>query len=105
MRLLMALMLTTDGNFVIQGYTNSFGNGGIDFYLMKINSDGNIIWANTYGGEADEILPFGSYNTAQETNDGGFIFSIQSNSFDGSDSKAYFVRTNPDGTTICGSAN
>ena len=46
---------TKDGNFVIVGTTSSKGNGNYDVYLIKIDSNGNLIWDKTYGGaEWDE---------------------------------------------------
>ena len=92
---------TQDGNFVIQGWTKTYGSGEADFYLMKITADGDIIWANTYGGTANDNMIFGAYNTAQETSDGGFIMAIQTESFGNNDTQAFFVRTYPDGSTEC----
>ncbi len=46
---------TTDGGFVMVGYTNSYGNGAIrgDFYtdawIVKTDSLGNLIWQKTLG--------------------------------------------------------
>ena len=45
---------TKDGNFVVIGQTLSFGNGGIDSFIIKINKDGNIIWQRTFGTDKME---------------------------------------------------
>lgn len=41
---------TSDGSFIVTGYTTSFGAGGYDIYLLKISSTGNLQWSKTYGG-------------------------------------------------------
>lgn len=58
---------TTDGGFMVVGSTsskNSFdvkdsrgfeGSGGIDFWIIKTNSTGNIEWSKTLGGSKDDI--------------------------------------------------
>jgi hypothetical protein len=35
---------TADGNFLITGYTRSFGVGMDDPYLIKINTEGDTLW-------------------------------------------------------------
>lgn len=57
-----------DGNFVLSGYTSSFGPSN-DLYLVEIDQDGNMIWQHNYGHpQANEII-YG----CQATSDGGFI--------------------------------
>jgi hypothetical protein len=62
---------TSDGGFIVAGWTESFGNGMADFYIIKTDQSGDPVWERTYGyqnrnEEAREIM---------ETPDGGFAFS------------------------------
>jgi hypothetical protein len=43
-----------DSGYVIAGYTNSFGAGEDDMYVVKINPDGERVWAYPYGREGFE---------------------------------------------------
>jgi hypothetical protein len=38
-----------DGGYLVAGYSNSYGAGDYEFYLMKISSSGDSLWAKTYG--------------------------------------------------------
>ncbi len=49
-----AMDKTSDGGFVLGGYTNSFGAGGDDFYIVKTDADGNELWSRTYGGPGND---------------------------------------------------
>lgn len=67
---------TIDNGYIIAGYTNSFGAGGNDIYVVKTNSNGNILWSKTYGGAGNDIG-----QTIQLTTNGGYVISGYTNSF------------------------
>jgi hypothetical protein len=62
--------VTADGGFAGFGLTTSFGAGGVDFYLVKTDSLGNLLWSKTYGSVADEY----GYGIRQ-TSDHGFLLT------------------------------
>lgn len=51
------------------------GGGGDDLWLMKLNSSGNILWQNVYGGCGVERMP-----KLEQTTDGGLLLLSSSNS-------------------------
>ena len=75
---------TTDGGYVLAGFTGTYGYGGtFDGWLIKVNSDGMEQWNTTYGWELyDEIY------AVQQTSDGGFIltgYTLSGDVFGGGD--------------------
>jgi hypothetical protein len=40
---------TADTCYIIAGYTESFGAGGKDMYLLKLDQNGDTVWTRTYG--------------------------------------------------------
>jgi Abnormal spindle-like microcephaly-assoc'd, ASPM-SPD-2-Hydin len=61
---------TSDGGFIIAGYTNGLGAGREDVLLVKLDSAGAIQWSKTAGGTGSDI----AYSVRQ-TSDGGYIVS------------------------------
>jgi hypothetical protein len=75
---------TTDGGYIIGGYSSSVdgdvvGNIGMeDYWIIKLNSVGNIEWKKNYGGTDNDDA-----RSIKQTNDGGYIIAGYSSSFDG----------------------
>jgi hypothetical protein len=43
-----------DGGFLLVGYTDSFGAGASDIYLVRTDGDGAVIWTRTLGDAGDD---------------------------------------------------
>ena len=81
--------------FYIAGYTNSYGNGGYDFYLVKTDESGNFEWEKSYGSSDWERV-----HDAVLTADGGVLMVGETNSTMNSNTDMYLVRTDQNGDTV-----
>ncbi|MEW6363264.1 MAG: hypothetical protein AB1714_01350 [Acidobacteriota bacterium] len=43
-----------EGNLYVTGYTTSFGAGDYDLFLLRYDPAGNVQWARTWGGRAND---------------------------------------------------
>ena len=89
---------TTDGGYIIVGYTKSFGAGISDVYLIKTDANGVVDWTRTYGGQLWE-----QGNSVQQTSDSGFVlvgYKTISTSPSGADSDVYLIKTDANGDTL-----
>jgi Secretion system C-terminal sorting domain len=82
---------TMDGGFLITGYTESFGAGGGDAWLIKTDSGGNEVWSKTMGGPEYD---FGA--SCQQTLDGGFIVVGTTSSFGAGNDDLWLIRLGAD---------
>ena len=92
---------TADGGFVATGPTNSFGSGDNDFLLIRIDPNGDLIYAKTYGKQGDQYSRF-----VEVANDGGFVitgYSDYSGVLSWSDTDIYLVKTDSLGNSDCSS--
>jgi len=90
-----AITPTKDNGFIIAGYTESFGNGKKDLYVIKINENGNKIWQKTFGGEyKDEAYAI------TPTKDNRFIIAGYTASFGNGWEDVYLIKIDKDGNKI-----
>ena len=82
-----SLVVTDDGGYVLLCDTTSFGSGGSDVWVVKVDSLGNPEWNYTYGGN-----DFESVSTIIRTNDGGYAFAASTTSFGAGSSDFWLVK-------------
>ncbi len=83
---------TSDGGFIMTGYTFSYGAGSSDVYVVRTDSIGQVVWQKTFGGTLNDIG-----HSITETADGGFVIVGETESFGVGNRDVYLLRLNADG--------
>jgi hypothetical protein len=88
---------TSDDGFIIAGaFSNNIGI--YDAWLIRTDADGNELWSKTYTHETQFNQDWASY--AEETSDGGFIFTGSTSTQTTFSRDVWLVRTDADGDTL-----
>jgi hypothetical protein len=87
-----SLIQTSDGGYAITGLTGSFGAGGLDVYVVKLDAHGNLQWTKTIGGKSDE---FGT--SLIQTSEGGYAIAGSTKSFGAGEWDVYVVKLDANG--------
>jgi len=86
---------TSEGGYILAGYTDSFGAGDYDFWLVRVNVDGDTAWSRTFGGEYDEYC-----YSVRQTSDGGYILAGSTVSYGVFWEDFWLVKTDEDGDSL-----
>ena len=86
---------TSDNGYIMTGFTESYGAGGYDVYLIKTDSMGDTLWTKTYGGPNDD-----EGLSVQETQDGGYLIAGFTESFGAGSKDVYVIKTDSIGDTL-----
>ncbi len=78
---------TTYGDYMLVGWTKSFGNGNADVFLVKLGADLKEKWRKFFGGKEDE-----NAYSIQLTRDGGFIIGGDTSSFGSGKNDLYLIK-------------
>lgn len=84
---------TSDGGYVIVGSSTSYGAGGSDLWILKVDGLGEFSWSKTYGGQGNDIG-----RDITQTSDGGYIITGYTKSFSsGGDMDLWLIKTDANG--------
>ncbi|WP_299135866.1 hypothetical protein [uncultured Tenacibaculum sp.] len=101
-----AIVSTNDNNFLIVGNTRSTdkdvtnNKGGADLWVIKINSNGGLVWQKNFGGNNFDVG-----NSIKKMSDGNYLLSGSSRSADNGitnkgQNDAWILKISPDGSLL-----
>ncbi len=95
----LSVQQTGDGGYIVAGYTQSFGHGASDSWVLKLTSTGDIDWQKTYGGSSDDQL-----NSIARTDDGGYMAAGLTTTFGAGDADFFILKLTSNGgiDPLCG---
>ena len=71
-----AIVKSNDGGYVLAGYTETYGAGVRDAWLVKTDSNGTMQWNQTLGGTSADVA-----NSLVITSDGGYAIAGSTDSY------------------------
>ena len=90
-----AIQSTIDG-YIIVGSTNSYGSGGNDVWVLKLDFEGQEQWSRTYGGSGNDV----GRDIKVASSPAGYIITGHTNSFSSNGNMdMWLIRTDEFGQT------
>lgn len=81
-----------DGGVLVVGYTTSFGAGSKDVYVLRLDGEGNEVWARTYGGSSWDVG-----HAVCATDDDGILVCGFTHSSGAGEEDVYLIKLDGDG--------
>lgn len=89
-----ACLCLSDG-YLVAGYTTSFGSGGKDVYVIRLDKKGKETWSRTFGGPSWDV------GTALcEAGDGNFYVCGYTHSFGKGEEDVYLIKIDKNGNKL-----
>ena len=89
----MSVVQASDGGYTVAGYTESFGSGNRDVFLLKFSSAGALEWSRVVGGSGHDTA-----NSIVQTSDGGYATTGYTYSYGAGNSDAFLVKFSSTGS-------
>ncbi|TKJ44219.1 hypothetical protein CEE36_00305 [candidate division TA06 bacterium B3_TA06] len=86
---------TSDGGYIITGFTRSFGAEKNNLWLLKTDAEGDTLWTRIYGGEEHDVG-----RVVHQTADGGYIILGVTCSFGLEKPISWLLKTDSFGDTL-----
>jgi Tol biopolymer transport system component len=90
-----AIISAADGGFVILAETESYGAGGRDIYVLKVDEAGNEIWSQRMGGPERERA-----GDIQPVADGGYVVVGSTSSYGSGTQDLFLIRLDAEGQEL-----
>ncbi|MBI4654591.1 MAG: hypothetical protein HY752_06310 [Nitrospirae bacterium] len=87
-----SIQQTSDGGYIVAGYTSFGADYDADVWVLKLDSSGNVTWQKTYGGADPDYA-----NSIRQTSDGGYIVAGGTNSFGAGYTDAWVLKLDSSG--------
>jgi hypothetical protein len=87
-----AVAVTSDGGYIVAGYTDSYIVGESRIYLIRLDEDGDTLWTDTHGS-----VPLQAFDIIQ-TSDGNYLVTGHEPGSGGGD--VFCMKINEDGSVL-----
>lgn len=87
-----------EGNHLITGFTNNYGFGYSDIFLINISDEGFLEWGKLFGGQNHDVSGAGSVIA---TSVEGYYLASSTSSFNSSFEEFYLIKTDTSGISGC----
>ncbi len=85
----------SSGGFLITGYTNSYGAGSTDVYLIRTDLNGDTLWTRTFGGALND-----EGRSAVEISSNGYLIAGTTGSFAENGTDFWLIRVDSNGNIL-----